>query len=270
MLRIGMFSQLGKTTVKTLRYYDEIGLLKPDYTDQSTGYRYYGTHQLFRLHQIVALRQMGFAIPEIAAALDGRDMEGILQRHKRELETELDAAASRLFRLEHFIQQQKEGIAMSYQAVIKDIPGCIVFSQRTVLPNYDALFQLMPALGERVGKANPGLECVQPDYCFNIYHDGEYKETDIDVELCQAVTARGKDGEGFVFKDVPAVTAATVLHKGPYSDLRAAYAYILSWVEQNGYEVDGFVRESYIDGVWNRDSDADWLTEIQVPVKKRG
>lgn len=83
------------------------------------------------------------------------------------------------------------------------------------------------------------------------------------------MTSRGKDGDGIVFKDLPAVTVVSVLHQGAYEGLRAAYAYAMQWVEQNGYTMAGYVRESYIDGVWNKDSVDDWLTEIQVPVEKK-
>lgn len=158
---------------------------------------------------------------------------------------------------------------MNYQAVIKEIPAYTVFAARYSLPNYAALNEIMPALGEKVGKANPGIKCVEPGYCFNVYLDGEYRDTDIQVEICQAVVSPGKDGDGVVFKEIPAITALSVLHRGAYDGLSKAYAYAMQWVEQNGYRVTGLVRESYIDGIWNKESAEDWLTEIQVPVEKK-
>ncbi len=268
MYRIGLFSKLGKVTIKTLHHYDEVGLLAPAHVDEESGYRYYTTDQLFRLHEIVALRQMGFSVPEISALACGRNTAGILQQRKAELESEVQSVAGQLFRLEHYIKEQKEGHTMKYQAVVKEVPACTVFAARYTLPGYAALFEIMPALGEKVGSANPGLKCTEPDYCFNVYLDGEYRDTDINVEICQAVTGRGRDGEGFVFKDIPAITAVSVLHRGAYQNLGAAYAYAMQWVEQNGYQIAGNVRESYIDGVWNKESEEDWLTEIQVPVEK--
>lgn len=269
MYRIGMFSKLGRVTIKTLRHYDEEGLLAPAYVDEENGYRYYTTDQLFRLNKIVALRQMGFSISEIGDIVDGRNVSAILEMRKAELTTELEQAEDRLFRLENYMLEQKEGYRMQYQAVIKEIPACTVFAAEYVLPSYSSLMQVMPALGEKVSEANPGIQCVQPDYCFNVYLDGEYKEHDVHVEICQAVTSRGKDGDGVVFKDLPAVTVASVLHKGDYAALGAAYAYAMQWVEQNGYRITGPVRESYIDGIWNKDSVSDWLTEIQMPVAKK-
>lgn len=269
MYRIGMFSKLGMVTIKTLHHYDEVGLLVPAYVDEENGYRYYTSDQLFRLGEIMALRQMGFSIPEISAIVDGHNITGILMQRKAELENEVRNVTDQLFRLNHYINEQKEGYSMKYQAVIKEIPSYTVYSARYTIPSYAALGEIMPALGEKVGKANPGLKCVEPGYCFNVYLDGEYRDTDINVEICEAVTSRGNDGEGIVFKDIPAVTAVSVLHRGAYEKIGAAYAYAVQWAEQNGYQIIDNIRESYIDGIWNKDNVDDWLTEIQVPVAKK-
>lgn len=269
MYRIGMFSKLGRVTIKTLRHYDEVGLLAPAHVDDENGYRYYTTDQLFRLGEIMLLRQMGFSIPEIIDIVSGHNITMILEQRKAELISEQTRAADRLFLLENYILEQKEGHPMNYQAVIKDLPAFTVYSAKCVVPNYAALNEIMPALGEKVAKANPGIKCVEPGYCFNAYLDGEYRDTDINVEICEAVISRGKDGDGIVFKDIPATTVVSVLHKGAYDNLGKAYAYAVEWVEQNGYRITDNLRESYIDGIWNKESAEDWLTEIQVPVEKK-
>jgi DNA-binding transcriptional MerR regulator/predicted transcriptional regulator YdeE len=268
MYRIGEFSKLGKATVKTLRYYDEVGLLTPARTDEWTGYRYYETEQLFRLQEIVSLRQMGFSIPEISEVIGGRDDDGIVKRRKAELEEEQRALTDRLTRLRHYISRKKEGQFMEYQIAVKEVPACTVFSYRTVIPEYGALMSLMPEIGARVAAANPQVRCAEPEYCFIVYHDGEYREKDIDIEICQAVTTRGKDADGVVFKEMPAVTVASVYHRGPYEKLGAAYAALSAWIGANGYAPAGEPRESYIDGIWNKESQDDWLTEVQLPVRK--
>ena len=269
MYRIGMFSKLGKVTIKTLHHYDEVGLLVPAHVDEENGYRYYTTDQLFRLGEIMALRQMGFSIPEISAIVDDHNVAGIMEQRKVVLENEVQSVTDQLFRLNNYIQEQKESHSMDYQAVLKEIPAFTVYSARFTIPNYTALNEIMPALGEKVGKANPGIKCVEPGYCFNVYLDGEYRDTDINVEICEAVTSRGKDGDGIVFKDIPAITAISVLHRGAYEKIGDAYAYAVRWAEQNGYRITDNVRESYIDGIWNKDNVNDWLTEIQVPVEKK-
>lgn len=269
MFRIGMFSKLGRVTIKTLRHYDEEGLLTPARIDAESGYRYYTTDQLFRLNQIVALRQMGFSIPEIAEIVDGRNVSDILEKRMDELAAEQERVADQLFRLQTYISDQKEGHIMDYQAVVKEIPAFTVFYAERVLPDYAGLSELMPAIGSLVSAQNPGIQCVKPDYCFNIYLDGEYRDHDIRVAICQAVTSRGRDTEDVTFKDLPAVTVASVLHRGPYEKLSEAYAYAIKWVEQSGYRICDNIRESYIDGPWNCADPKDWLTEIQVPIEKK-
>lgn len=269
MFQIGMFSKLGRVTIKTLRHYDEEGLLAPAHIDAESGYRYYTTDQLFRLNQIIALRQMGFSIPEIAEIVDGRNVNSILERRLGELAAERERVADQFFRLQTYISEQKEGHLMDYQAVIKEIPAFTVFYAERVLSDYAALNELMPAIRSQVNAQNPGIQCVKPEYCFNIYLDGEYRDHDIRVAVCQAVTSHGRDTEDITFKELPAVTVASVLHRGPYEELSDAYAYAIKWAEQNGYRICGNIRESYIDGPWNRADAKDWLTEIQVPIEKR-
>ena len=63
--KIGLFSKMNRVTIKALRHYDEIGLLKPAAIEKFTGYRYYTSEQLPLLHQILALREMGFTLDEI-------------------------------------------------------------------------------------------------------------------------------------------------------------------------------------------------------------
>lgn len=63
MFKIGDFSKFSRVSVKTLRYYDEIGLLKPETVDSNTGYRYYSAEQLPRLNSIVGLKELGMNLP---------------------------------------------------------------------------------------------------------------------------------------------------------------------------------------------------------------
>ncbi len=268
MFRIGEFSKMSKTTIKALRYYDEIGLLKPEQTDDWTGYRFYTTTQLFMLHRIQSLRQVGLSIDEIRLVLSGTHMAEILEKRRTELVGELAERQNQLSRIE-FLLQYKEDFSMSYVATIKDLPECIVYSKRLTAPSYNAYFQLIPAIGEQVMKKYPDLKAATPEYCYIVYLDGEYKEKDINIEYCEAVTELRPNFEDIVFKQVEAVTAVSVMHKGPYSKLGDAYAFALKWLEENGYQVSGCGREQYIDGIWNKEDENDWLTELQFPIVKK-
>jgi len=270
MYRIGQFSSMTRVTIKALRFYEEEGLLAPARVDAANGYRYYSSSQLPRIHKIVALRQCGFSIPEIRTLLAGRNMGAIFAERKRILEEQAVETALQLSSINHYISSLREGNAMSYEVVIKELPRVTVFSKRMVVESYDSYFEEIPKIGEEILRVNPDLTCLEMPYCFIIYHEGEYKSHDIDVEYCEAVTRAGVETETIKFKVIDGVKqAACVLHKGRYADLPLAYAAVYKWIEDNKMFPADNPRESYIDGIWNCDSEDDWLTEVQVPVIPR-
>jgi DNA-binding transcriptional MerR regulator/effector-binding domain-containing protein len=271
MYRIGPFSQMCKVTVKALRFYEAEGLLEPAWIDPATGYRHYDSTQLLEVHRIAALRQCGLSIPEIKQVLTGRRTAEVFERRRRQLERELEQTSRQLGAIRHYQDQLAGGSSRVPEILIKDLPRVTVYSKRFTAPDYDSYFRLIPAIGAEVAAANPGLRCKDnPAYCFIVYHDGEFRETDLDIELCEAVWEAGRDSGDIHFKVVEAVPqAACALHQGPYSSLGASYATLFDWIERNGWEADGPTRESAIDGIWNQDDPADWLTEVQVPVRRR-
>jgi len=266
---MGEFSKMGKTTVKTRRYYDEAGLLKPEEIDSITNDRFYSTHQLVALHRIQALRQVGLSIDEIKLILSGHNEEAILLKRKAELTAELTEGHSQLSRIEFILQGREKESFMSYVATIKDLPEYIVYSKKMTAPDYNACFELIPAVGKQIASQYPDLRCASPEYCIVIYLDGEYIETDINIELCEAVEKMWPDFDDIHFKVMEQTTVVSVMHKGPYSSIRQAYAFAFEWIRENGFTITDNPRESYIDGIWNKDSEEDWLTEVQVPIVKK-
>ncbi|WP_195983547.1 MerR family transcriptional regulator [Clostridium sp. D33t1_170424_F3] len=272
MYSIGMFSQIGRVTTKALRHYDELGLLKPACIDRFTGYRYYTSEQLTRLHQILALKQMGFTLTEVSVLLNtGCPEETILrllEQKRREVSSVICREQDKLNRIESFLKAGKGFFMNNYTVSVKELPGAVAASLRRMISGFDMLSHLYPEV-IKPELTRLGCKCTEPSYCFNIYHDGEYREHDIDVEICQAVTEKKADSELLTFKEIPAIPqAACVLHKGAYARLGDAYASVIKWIEDNGYEITGCPREVYIDGNWNQDNVDHWLTEIQFPVKK--
>ena len=273
MYRIGQFSNITKVSVKALRFYEGEGLLKPAWIDAVTGYRYYSSDQLPRVFKIVALRQCGFAIPEIRQIVAGKNIASLFISRKRELERQACDTAKKLASINHYLDSFKDGARLQYEIVVKDLPRVLVYSMRTIVASYDDYFALFPALGESLAAINPELKCADnPFYCFIMYHDGEYKERDIDIEHCEAVTGygNGKLPEGVQFKTIERIPeAACVLHKGAYALLPEAYAAVFKWIDDNDCITSDCPRESYIDGIWNKESEDDWLTEIQVPILRK-
>ena len=112
MFKIGEFSKFSQVPVKTLRYYDEIDLLKPVEVDQHTGYRYYSAEQLYRLNRILALKDLGLSLAQIGELLDGdlpaEQMRGMLRLKQAEVQGRVKEEQARLARVEWRLRQIEE------------------------------------------------------------------------------------------------------------------------------------------------------------------
>ena len=265
LYKIGMFAAMNHITVKTLRFYEEQGLLMPAQTNQENGYRYYTLSQMAVIHQITALKQAGFTLEEIARIRSGADEEGVLQKKKSELIAKIAELTRQIAVVDGFLSKQKTGLAAP--VLVKTIPETTVAAMKTRLASYDSLFEVMPEMGALMEKT--GCECALPEYCFTNYLEPGYKDEDILVEICEAVTGAKQEIGGLYFRTLPEIQAACIFHRGSYGTLPESYEAVLRFIEENGYEIAGAIRESYIDGVWNQDDDSGWLTEIQIPVRKQ-
>ena len=263
MFKIGEFSKLSMLTIKALRFYEQEGLLLPAHVDEWSGYRFYEASQLETAATIKALRQLDFSVEEIKAHLCGVPLQDALRSKKAALQQRQTDIAARISIINYLMEESE----MKYQAVIKDIDQCIVYSEERVLERYSDVTMLVLESAQECLRLNPGMECAKPDYGFCEYLDGEHKETNMRVRYSQAVTKMGVGNERISFRVLPATKAICIYHKGAYDCLGEAYAYIYRYAAENGYQVAGFHRECYIDGIWNKENVEDWLTEIQLPVK---
>jgi DNA-binding transcriptional MerR regulator len=252
MYKIGEFSKLTKITVKMLRHYDQIGLLKPSYIDGWTNYRYYKFNQLPIAYKIVVLKDLGLSLDEIKNIIKREhDINPIIEKLNQktdQVNREIKLLHTKLGKIKSYIKILKEDTNMKYDVIIKSVPEVIVASLRKKIKGYEEFNTLYPMMGEYMKEQK--LTCLEPEYCFTIYHEKEYKPTDIDVEICQAVTFPGKDSELVKFKKITGYdTVASTMHKGPYTTIGSAYNAVFTWIKENGYEIIDNAREVYYDGI---------------------
>jgi len=262
MIKIGEFSKLAHLTVKALRFYEKQGILMPAVTDPLTGYRFYETGQLLNAAKIKSFRQLGLTIDEIKVICSGADEREILSAKLAGLCRERDRMDALISSIYHILEDKE----MKYHVTEKIIPETLVYTAETVLNSYKDIMQWIPSVGRECLALNPGIKCAEPPYGFCEYLDGEYRETGIRIRHNEAVTATGKENEHIHFCTLPRTKVLSIFHRGPYEDIGQAYAYIMNYARENGYQIAGPARECYIDGIWNKEDPSDWLTEIQLPV----
>jgi DNA-binding transcriptional MerR regulator len=272
MIRIGDFSNLSRVSVKTLRYYDEMGLIKPVEVDRLTGYRYYEFGQLPRLYRILALKELGFSLEEIGRLLEENlsteQMRGMLRLRRSEIRQRVEQEAERLERVERWLRQLEQEKTMSkYDVVIKKLEAAKVASVRGVVPTPpDQCFlweELMGSL-ERQKARMVGTPMA-------IYHDPEFKERDWDIEVAMPITGEVAAEGRIQVRTLPAIESlACVVHTGPFATIGEAYDALGKWIDANGYQIAGPGRELNLrlpEPVGNQ-NDPNTVNEVQFPVQK--
>jgi effector-binding domain-containing protein len=268
MLKIGDFSRLSQVSVKTLRYYDELGLLKPIELDRFTGYRYYAIDQLPRLNRILALKDLGLSLEQVAQLLNddlpAAQIRGMLKLKRTEIEQDIDEQRARLARVEARLRQiEMEGTMPDYEIVLKKVEPQLVAAVRDIVPTYQDVGRLYGEVLAHLGRYGAGGLVAA------LWHDEGYKDHDVDAEAVIYLKSRVPDGERVKVYELPAATAASIVHNGAYNTLHQAYSAVLKWIDANGYKIVGASREIYLycpEPV--RQDDPSYVTEIQFPVEK--
>jgi DNA-binding transcriptional MerR regulator len=270
MFKIGEFSRFSQVTVKTLRYYDEIGLLKPAKVDPFTGYRYYSASQFPRLHRILALKELGLTLEQIGDLLEGDltpdQIRGILRMKQSEIKQQVAEEQARLARVEQRLKQIEQEEAMPTQeVVIKQVSAQAIASVRDNVTTegigqlFGELFGYLGQLG--LGPAGPPI---------GIYYNEEFREdATIDTEIAAPVAGKVPEGGRVKVRELPGVDqAASIIHVGGYEDIGGTYSQLLKWIEANGYRIAGPIREVYVQGAELGRDPSTYVTEVQLPVEK--
>jgi len=263
MLKIGEFSKLSHITVKALRFYEKESILKPASIDKWTGYRFYTPEQLIDATKIKSYRSLGLSIDEIRSIQKGADESSVLKNKMEELRAQKISIEAILSKINSILEEKE----MTYQVSEKIIPQQIVYSSETTLKSYSDIMEWIPSVGAACMELNPDIKCAEPPYEFCEYLDDEYKETDIRIRHNEAVDKFGKENDIIKFRTLPEAKVLSTFHKGPYETIGNAYSFIIQYARDNGYQCAGALRESYIDGIWNKESPDEWLTEVQLPIK---
>ncbi len=266
MLKIGEFSTLARVSVRTLRHYDELGLLKPLKVDVTTGYRYYSVTQLPRLHRILALRDLGFPLERIGTTLNGEitaeALRGMLLLRQVEQEAQIHQEIERLDRLKallHLIEQENQ---MAGDVILKDIGQQWIASLRETIPAYRSIGTLFGKLYAALGPL--GYERTG----IALLHDTEFHEQNVDAEVGICLKELIAVPEPLRCYQLPSITAASIIHHGAFNRISAAYRALLQWIEANRFRPSGPTREIflYVSTPVTRDDETN-VTEIQVPVE---
>lgn len=268
MIRIGDFARLGQVSVATLRHYDEIGLLRPARIDDSSGYRLYEVGQLSALNRILALKDLGFSLPQIGEVLGGVSVEqlrGMLALKHAELARTLADETARLKRIAARITElELEETMPDYEVVLKNIPSQRIASRRVTIPTNDQVPEYLGAAFTEVYGLIRSARASEAGPCLAIWHQGAdvFEQEDAEAAVPVGSSVQGNDRvQVYTLESGP---VASVVHRGPLGGMIRAHAALLSWIEANGHEANGTYREVYLQ---EQTDSTEGVTEIQYPLR---
>lgn len=271
MLKIGEFSKLSRVSVRMLRHYDEIGLLKPAKIDDFTDYRYYREDQLPIVCRITSLKDMGFSLADIVKILEVygecEQMERYFYAKQEELKSVLCETAYKLTLLDAAVKRLREEENMNYNVTIKTIPERYAATLRVTIPRYEDEGLVWRCLCEET--APLGIVEADPCLCAVTFLDGEYKEENVDVLAWKTVKGIYTDTEHVRFRTLPEVTVASCIFKGGYEQIADVYAAVITWIKENGYECIDSMFNIYHVSPHETQNSNEFITEVCYPVKKK-
>jgi DNA-binding transcriptional MerR regulator len=275
MLSIGDFAGLGRVSVRMLRHYDAIGLLRPAHVDPHSGYRFYTAEQLRRLNRILALKDLGFTLQQVQLVIEEKvdpgELRGMLRLRRAELAAQVERDSARLALVDARLRMiESEGHMNTGDVVRKQVPALRVAQLSAVAEGYDHptsitenLSPLYPRLMELLEQAGVAITGSPLAY-YRPAPTGPEDET-ITVHAAFPIGDAEVGEAGFDVVVLPPIEAAAAVHTGPMSEAFRTGGQIATWIEDNGYRPvpPGYAREVYLHCPPEH---SEWLTEIQVPL----
>jgi DNA-binding transcriptional MerR regulator len=275
MFSIGEFARHGRVSVRMLRHYDAIGLLRPATVDPASGYRFYQAGQLAELNRLIALKDLGFTLQQVRVILAEQvsvaELRGMLRLRRAEIHAQIEAETARLARVEARLltiedeaRVPVDGIVIKHLAPVRvgELTGTAAsFEPEDITPVIQPLYgSLWPLL------AGAGVCAAGPAIAY--YEDAAAGDGAVVVHAAVPVVAEPGGDHGFSVVDLAEVNhAAAIIHHGSMNDVLSTGQALARWIDASGYRAAGYVREVTLQ--WSEDPDQ-WVTELQQPIEITG
>jgi DNA-binding transcriptional MerR regulator len=271
MFSIGEFARHGRVSVRMLRHYDAIGLLRPASTDPGTGYRFYAASQLADLNRVIALKDLGFTLQQVQAILADKvtaaELRGMLRLRRTEIQSQIEAESARLARVEaRLMTIEDEASTPADGVVLKGLPAVRVAELTGTAAGFepDAITPVIQPLYQRLWRelATAGLDPAGPGLAH--YEDSPAGDGSVVVHAAVPIAGDAAGRHSFAVAELaPVERSATIIHHGAMDDVLVTGQALARWIDASGYRSAGYLREVTLE--WNPDPDQ-WVTELQQPI----
>ena len=233
IFKIGEFSKLTLVSIRMLRYYDEIGLLKSTAIHEESGYRLYDIEAIPRLQKIIFLRDLNFSTAEIKEAIScwsDDSLKSCLKNKEIEIKKNIAIEKEKLKKINKvFTDIEASNRAIHQNVVLKKVESQSVIYLRGILENPDTESILWQQLFDFIIKEKIQLSKNYRNIA--IFHDLEYKELNVDVEVCIEVEQLEINRDIIIFrKTEPLKTVAALMIYGPFKNIEKGCLNLAEWL----------------------------------------
>lgn len=265
MLKIGEFAAITGIPATSLRYYDEIGLLKPSLNDPITGYRYYSYQQLNQANRLTSLRSLGFSLEDLQRLMSQQLSPGqirqLLKQRRGAIQQQILEAEQQLLVVENILREVEMDGRLAGQGVkLKALEAQTVLSHRFFAPNVEQTDSLIAASREALE-----MQIFEPIAKTRlIFYDLIYPEANIDIEVAIPISRPLQAQAPAQLRTLPAYPLVASVFQNGREGIVRAWTELRAWIEQNQYQIIGAFQEI----IW-LDSPKNIVFELLFPIEAK-
>lgn len=268
LFRIGEVAKLFHISVATLRHYEAVGLLEPEYTDEETGYRYYSIRQFECLNTICYLKLLDIPLQEISAFLKSRDIEGmqkLLEIQKQEVEAKIRELDKVRRKIVNRTSQIEDALSSELEVIVRRrLPETRLAMLRSTLKLSSHLDLELPI--RELEKEETSTSVFLGKIGVGISEEKLRRRITDSYDLVFLLLDKEDEYNGR-YETVRETECVCIRFCGSHSKASPYYTLLLDYIEENNLAVAGASREiTLIDYGLTADEER-FVTEIQIPVK---
>lgn len=263
---IGELAHLFNISTDTLRYYDKIGLIRPDIKGDN-GYRYYSMRSFLKLSRILFLKDLDIPLEEIKDYMGNKNKEKLvelLQIKHADLELKIQSCLNLQSKIEQKLNLFVDAEAAEVGVTIKHFPRRqLLYLEAANTATSDHKGQL-----KRFGHLLKHSSWISEGQIYTSVSIDDLQSRQFE-HFKYVFQIPDTGGDHAVLKSLPEGLYACLIFIGPYSAIDTHYTTLLDWIDANGYELCGDSIEKNIVDYDFSDKDEEFISELQIPIRLR-
>lgn len=266
--RIGEISKLFRISIKTLRYYDEVGIFKPDHINPENRYRYYSADQFELLTMITYMRHLEMPVKDIKKTLENMTVDNIisfLEGHQSNLDEKIKELEFLKKKVEFRVENLKVGKSKigKEEYTLEELPPRNIARLSRIFSKKEDLEVAVREFEIKLKKLNLFV-LGKVGVILNIGKLVERDFSEYDALYFLLDNSEYIDG----FETIDGGLYASLYYAGSIEDSKKYYPKILEYIDEIGYKVAGPALERAIISNSATSLKNEYVRKIEIPVKK--